>query len=198
MIASALGLLVLIAAPDAPDVACPPQPLPVAIDVIPPLDKTNVITFSATPSLEYPGLVWVARLSRTGLRGPGAVEVFRLRRQTNCNRYTIEKSWQSAIPAQQFGAIWDASIMKGTPPADALSAHDPMKSLEEVGVDGTGLILQVKNVSWETRRRLHHSGRDGALLSSAFHRLVSQHVPPAELPSADWRVRRSKQPSVGH
>src|SRR3712207_232112 len=68
----------------------PPQPLPPAAETLGPLRVGRAVTFSATPSLEFPGRAWVVRIT-PGTAGAGQLEIVRLRRQMDCNRYDIDK-----------------------------------------------------------------------------------------------------------
>jgi hypothetical protein len=162
------------------------------MDALPALEKTTVMSFAATPSFDYPGGAWVVRLSRNGPRGPGLIEIARLRRQSDCNRYDIEKSWEAPLPEAELEALVDELAPVATPPAQLFISNDPMRSLEEVALDGTGIILRMRTFGWEVSRNLHHSGRAGSAVSSLFHTLVSNHVPPSDVPSTDWRTRRSR------
>lgn len=190
----ALGALILAASAQmaAARSPCPPQPLPPALDSIAALPETrSAVEFSATPSLDYPGLAWVIRLSRSGY-GAGTLEIVRLRRQADCNRYDVEKRWQASLPAEEYRAVVEAAAALGTPPADAFSHNDSMRALEGLALDGTGITLRMRTTGWEVRRQLNHYGRGGAALSAIFHALVSKHVPAAEIPADDWRTRRSE------
>lgn len=181
------ALLMALASPtDLPDGSCSPGPLPPALDALAPLDSGRKIAFSATPSLEYPGRAWVVRVAQKVYSGPATVEIVRLRRQEDCNRYDVEQSWQASIPEERFDALLAAVTPLATPPADQFSRHDPMRSLEEIGIDGTLIMLRLTDLSWETTRRVHHSGKAGTVVSSLFHSLVSEHVPASELPTREW------------
>ena len=169
---------------------CPRQPLPPATDALAPLDGRNTISFAATPSLDYPGRAWVVRLSRSGQSGPAAAEIVRLRRQSDCNRYDVEKRWEAALPADEFAALSRQVVSLATPPVDVFAPASAGSSFDEVVIDGTPITVSVTTFSWEATARLHHSGRNGAAISALFRELVGKYVPAPELPTEYWRVRR--------
>jgi hypothetical protein len=189
-----LGMMMLLAGQAPPaDLVCTPRPLPPAIDALPPLARSKVVTFGAAPSLEYPGGAWVVRLSQIARSGPAVVEIVQLRRQSNCNRYVIEKTWDASLPAEQFKALLSSLAAATTPPPDLFTADDPMRRAEDIVLDGTAVWLRVTDLDWEiTRRRLNHYGRQGKVVSSIFYELVSRNVPPSELPSPAWTRKRAE------
>src|SRR5688572_21233754 len=135
--------LVLSSPTAASEAACPAQPMPPALEALKPLDSGRTIAFSATPSLTYPRRSWVVRLAQIGSSGPATLEIAQLRGQENCNRYDIEKSWKTSISEERFTAVLNAVGPIGTPPPDQFIAHDPMRSLGEIGIDGTGIVLRL-------------------------------------------------------
>lgn len=188
----ALGLLLLALAAAAPaeqaPVRCAPRAMPAALDsVAVPAEAGSSVGFSATPT-DYPGRAWVVRAARSG-RGAASLEIVRLRRQLECNRYEIEARWQAPLPAAEYRALVEAVAPLGSPPAGAFS-DDPGLGGEDLVLDGTGIELRLKNFGWEARRALHHRGLAGAPVSALFHALVAKHVPAAEVPAEDWRTRR--------
>ncbi len=187
---SALGVILSLAGSQAANVApCPVQPVPPAVDALPPQAGRHEIAFAATPSLEHPGRAWVVRLSRSGLAGPAAVEIVRLRRQSDCNRYDVEKSWQAALPSADFEVLARQVTALSLPREDSFAPQDPLRGLDDVGIDGTGVTIRLNTIRWDLTRRLHNSGGNGALLSPIFHALVAKYLPASEVPSAEWRFR---------
>ena len=182
-----LALIVIspIAAAQGP---CPTQSLPPAIDSLAPVPAAKVLTFAATPSLEHPGRAWVVHLYRRGL-GAGMLEIVRLRRQAECNRYDVEKRWKASLTAEEYQRVMVAVAPLGTPPSDAFTHDDRFRGLEEGGIDGTGIVLRLETTGWNVTRELHHSARTGAMISAFFHALLAKHVSAAELPTDDWRTR---------
>ena len=159
--------------------------MPPAIDSLgePPV-AAGVIAFSATPT-EVPGRAWVIRLSRRG--SEAALEIVRLRRRDDCNRYTVERTWNTAIPLDEYRAIAAAVAPWVAPPA-GFPAHEGPPG---VALDGTGLELRVRTTGWQVTRTLNQFVEDGPGLSAIFRTLLSRHVPASELPAEDWRTRRA-------
>jgi hypothetical protein len=171
---------------------CIVQPLPPAIDAIPPpAPAASLITFAAAP-WEYPGRAWVVRVSRRGGAAPGSLEIIRLRRQSDCNRYDVERSWTAAISAAEYDALGKAIAPLASPPTGVFSQSEPMKGPSDIVLDGTGLELRLRRDEWEVRRASNHYARAGGEISALFRRLVMMHVPAAELPEEDWRTRREQ------
>lgn len=189
---AAAGLLFAVASSHLPASAgapCIRQPLPPAMDSFPAVEAlTKAITFSATPSLEYPGRAWVVRLSQSGHNGPAAVDIAVLRRQFDCNRYDVEKRWRAALTSEEFASLARVLAPRAIPAMNAPSAMDPLMDAGEGGIDGTSIMLRINTLGWDATRSLHDSGPDGAAVSSIFHAIVTKHVLPAEAPTAEWRV----------
>jgi hypothetical protein len=180
-------LLLAAGAADAapPEPACPVQPMPSPLAS---LDEGKsfgkAIAFAAVPSFDRSA--WAMRVSRLG-PDKGALEILRLERQGECNRYDIVQRWDVPIDAAGYAAIVSQVSPFLVPPPDTFSHTDAMRGLDEIGIDGTGLELRGDGDRFEVRRGLHQSGKDGATVSAIFHRLLADHVPPAQLPSEDWR-----------
>jgi hypothetical protein len=164
---------------------CPPQPLPDAADVLPEVPAVRVVTFAATPMMAVPGRAWVVRIQSGG--SAGLVEIARLRRQMDCNRYDVEARWQAPLPARELAALVRAAASIGTPPADVFVHDDQRRMADELVLDGTGITLDLEVTGWRVRRELNHSGRAGAEVSKLFRDVVLRHVPPSEVPAEDWR-----------
>ncbi|TFI59657.1 hypothetical protein E2493_03295 [Sphingomonas parva] len=175
----------------AAEPACTPRPLPPAAASLPPRPAAHAITFAATPSLDLPGRPWVVRISSRGSGGEGQLEILRLRRQFDCNRYDVEKSWEASLSADAVRAIVASVLPLGVPAADALwPLGGAADVLSEVGTDGTGISLDLASFGAQVSRQMRHDGPAGHRVSAIFHDLVSRHVPAAELPTADWRMKR--------
>ena len=166
---------------------CPPQPMPPAMESLPPLTASSSISFAATP-WEYPGRAWVVRASLVG-QGGATLEIVRLRRQSDCNRYDVEKRWQAPLPAAEYRALAEAVAPLGTPPAGIFSPGGGIGG-DELVLDGTGIALRLRTFGWQATRELNHYGSGGGAVSALFRALVAKHVPAAELPAEDWRTRR--------
>ncbi|MFV0624413.1 hypothetical protein ACBY01_10435 [Sphingomonas sp. ac-8] len=166
---------------------CLSQPMPAALDSVgkPPI-ASDVIEFSATPSLQHPERAWVVRVSRRGTV-EARIEVVRLRRQETCNRYDIEARWQAPLQQAEYGVI-AKRVMPVAVPAASVFIPVPLGQLPEVVTDGTGLRLRLRSAEWEVSRSLNHYDRDGGTISAIFRDLVSKSVPASELPREDWRT----------
>lgn len=179
--------------------SCPPQPMPPAIDSAdtPGGNRfTHSIAFAATPSLELPGRAWVVRLDRTPRRGDGTVEIIRLRRQSTCNRYDIEKRWRAELNAEHYRIIAEGIVPLVMPPADLFTGKSPART-PEIILDGTGLELEVRGEGWRVRRLLHASSHDGAAASALIYRLVATLIPAEDLPTDEWRFRKTPKVQAG-
>lgn len=172
---------------------CAPQPLPPAIDSAgePPL-ASETIEFAATPSLEYPGRAWVVRISRRGAT-EARIDVLRLRRQSDCNRYDMESRWQAPLRQDEYEAIAARVVPLGIPSSDVFIPSSADESLDLV-TDGTSVDLRLSNLSWRVTRSSNHFGRDGAVISRVFRDLIAQYIPSSNLPAEDWRLPPYSQP----
>lgn len=189
-----LLLLMAIAAMSSPSQAatpapktCAPQPMPPAIDSAGELPvASETIEFAATPELQYPGRAWVVRLSR---RGPveAIVEVLRLRRQSDCNRYDIESRWQAPLRQDEYGALAARVVPLAIPPSTVF-VPSSAEQLPELVLDGTGIELRLRSPEWRVTRALNHYGLGGAVISAIFRDLASKYVPASDMPAKDWRT----------
>lgn len=170
--------------------ACPWKSPPSPIDAIGELREQtgNAIAFAARPSLQYPSRAWVVRLSRRGF-GAGQLEIARLKEDSSCKRYAIEKQWRAELSKDDYEAAAREISAVGMPPADSFSHNDQWRALESVAIDGTGIELRLGAFGWDVKRKQSHHGKGGAEISAAFRKLVEKHVPAAELPTEDWRTR---------
>lgn len=186
---SVLALMLAAAAAPPAVLPCParPQPMPAALDSVPPVGDTAVVVAFAATAWEHPERAWVVRLSRRGYSGPASLEVLRLRRRSDCNVYDLENSWRAPMPAQEFEALARAAEPFAAPPPATFSDPGRAQAGEEVVLDGTGIELRLRAHSWDVRRRLNHYGRDGREISALFHRLVDRIVPAGLRPAQDWR-----------
>lgn len=170
--------------------ACPDQPLPPAAESLGPVEAIRAITFAATPSLDFPGGAWVVRLQSFS-RDDHRIEIVRLRRQMDCNRYDVEKSWTARISAEEFRGVGNAVVPLAMPdPETFWPATDVRRAPDEVGVDGTSVTVDLSTSAMKVSRQLHHGGRAGAPVSAVFHALVSRHLPAGEIPTPEWRNPR--------
>lgn len=185
LLASLAAMLMALGGQSSADTPCSPRPLPPALDSLAPASDALTMAFSATPSRDHPGRPWVVRLTRKTYSGPASIEILRLRRQQNCNRYAIEKSWRAPFPAEQFDSIARQVLPVVSPGGEAFSPD-----AVEIATDGTGITLRAATGFWEATRQLHLSGPKGAAMSSIFHALVLKHVSRAEQPTNDWRTPR--------
>jgi hypothetical protein len=188
MLTAAACLFGLVSTGDALAQSCAPQPMPSPLDSMGEAPAAaNIISFGATP-WEYPGRSWAIRLSRRGL-GRGALEIMRLKRQMDCNRYDIESRWRTEISKAEYDAVAREVSAVGIPPSDAFANDDPLRGLDGLVLDGTGIELRLTATGWQTRRTMNHYGKGGADISAIFRKLVVKHVPAAEHPAEDWRSR---------
>ena len=187
----AAGALLFLLSGGAAAPACPPQPMPPAIESAgEPAPHSHLIAFAATP-WEHPGRAWVVRVSRRG-RSEARLEIVRLLRRSDCNLWGVEKRWQAAIGPDEYRSLAEAVAPWGIPPADLVPGSPPHRPGGEPVLDGTGLELSFRKPGWRVTRTLNHYGRGGADLSALFRALVARHVPAGELPAEDWRTRRAR------
>jgi hypothetical protein len=187
------GLLALMAAQPsaAAGTACPPQPLPSAIDaVVGAADFAHAITFAATPSFDPGGRAWVVRLSRRG-DAAGSIQIMRLRRQRDCNRYDVENRWEAPLRPGEYNTLTNAIAPVTLPtPKTFIGRHPPGEV--EIVLDGTGIELRQTTIGWEVRRSLNHYAAGGAAVSGVFHEMVAARIPASEVPAPDWRTKRRR------
>jgi hypothetical protein len=167
--------------------ACTPRPLPPALDAVgEPAARTDSIVFAATPS-DYPGRAWVVRLSRRG-KGNATLEIVRLRRQMNCNRYDIEKRWRSRIGSSDYAAV-EAAVARWTGlPSDRADPSGARDDGDEIVLDGIPIEIRLQSNGRRVAHSLNHYGKSGGELSAIFRSLLVGHVPVADLPAEDWRT----------
>lgn len=167
--------------------ACIPQPMPPAIDSAGELPiASETIEFSATPSLDYPGRSWVVRVSRRGQIG-ATIEVIRLVRQLQCNRYDIEGRWEAPLKQEEYLDAANRVIPLGVP-SSAVFVPSSVPRLDDLMLDGTSIKVRLRSQGWRVDRDLNHYGRGGAEISAVFRDLVARYVPAEELPEEDWRT----------
>jgi hypothetical protein len=183
----ATAMLAAQAGTAAPPVAaCVPQPLPPAIDSAGALPAaSDTIEFAATPSLQVPGRAWVVRLTRRGTLG-ARLEVFRLLRQHDCNRYDVESRWEASLPQPAYAAVAARVAALGVPDRAVFVPQVPGQ-VAAIALDGTSLDLRLRTTGWEVRRSLAHHDAGGAALSALFRDLASRCVPVLDMPMPDWR-----------
>jgi hypothetical protein len=155
---SLFALMLAAAAAPPSTLACPaqPQPMPAALDSIPPVRDAAVVVAFAASAWEQPERAWVVRLSRRGYSGPASLEVLRLRRRSDCNVYDVENSWRAPMSSQEFEAFAEAAEPFASPPATFSGGESAQ---EEVVLDGTGIDLRLRGRGWDMRRQLNHFGR---------------------------------------
>ncbi len=165
---------------------CKPQPMPAAIDAAGRVPiASDMIEFAATPSLEHPGRAWVVRLSRRG-QVEATIEVVRLRRQHDCNRYDIERRWQSPLSQAEYLDLAAKAVAVGVPhPATFVPSSTGQPP--DLVLDGTAIDLRLTGQGWQITRSLNHYGQ-GVAISAIFRNLASKYVPASELPAEDWRT----------
>lgn len=144
------------------------------------------MSFAATPSVG--NRAWAIRLRRAGYAAAGTLEILQLRRQSDCNRYDIETKWQAPLSDAQYRSLTDRIAPFASVSSAELSELGASKG-HDIVLDGTAIVLEIKSSGWEVTRRLNHYGHGGAELSAIFHKIVSEHAPDEEIPSADWRPR---------
>jgi len=173
--------------------ACVPQPLPPAIDSAGDLPlSSESIEFAAAPTLDYPGRAWVVRLTRRG-DVETKLEIIRLRRQSDCNRYEVENRWSAPLQQQQYLMLAQRIVPLGLPTARTF-IPSPDQSSPEIALDGTGLDLRLRTHDWRLERAMnHYGGPTAARISAVFHDIVSQYIPAPERPAPDWRARSSAE-----
>ena len=180
-----IAALVVASPAMAADVPCAPGPMPAALDSVPALELNafaNVIAFAATPSLDYPGRSWVVRAWQP-VRGQAAtLEILLLRRRDDCNRYDVEKRWNAVLTAEEYRGVAAKIAPLATPPTDTFSNDDPLRLLEGVALDGTGLDLRASTGGWQVARTLNHYSKGGEAISAVFRSLAARHVPASEMP----------------
>jgi hypothetical protein len=167
--------------------ACPRQPLPPAIESaqLPPLSPfVFAIEFAATPTREYLGEAWVIRLTRRNERTGGTLDIARLRRQMDCNRYDVLGRWSAAVSPDEYARIAAELSPFALPPQDILVRRDAGQGSV---FDGTMLTLRAQAPNWKFERDLNVGDRVGARLSPIFHALAARHVPADAMPTAEWR-----------
>ena len=167
--------------------ACIPQPMPPAIDSAAELPiASETIEFSATPSLDYPGRSWVVRVFRRGQVG-ATIEIIRLRRQFECNRYDVEARWKAPLKQEEYANIANKVIPLAVP-SSAVFAPSSVLRLDDLVIDGTSIKVRLRSQGWRVDRDLNHYGHGGAEISAIFRDLVARYAPAQELPSEDWRT----------
>ena len=166
---------------------CISQPMPSALDSAgdPPI-APDVVEFAATPSSQYPARAWVVRLSRRG-QVDGRIEVFRLRRQEDCNRYNVEARWRAPLRQSEYVAIATRVARVGVP-TSSVFVPSSIEQAPDVVLDGTGIDLRLRSQEWQVTRSLNHYSAGGAEISAIFRDVTSKYVPASELPAVDWRT----------
>lgn len=171
---------------------CKPQPLGPAIDAagLPPSKGfANVVTFGATPSLEYPGRAWVIRLFQDRHARPATLTVVRLLRRSDCNLYLVEARWEIPIDADEYEAVATQVAPLLAPTVHVLSGEDTARG-RGISVDGTSFDLRVETTGWQIRRLLTSADPEGQTLSKLFRRILTYAVPEPERPGEYWTARR--------
>lgn len=165
---------------------CVPQPMPRAIDYgASHLVGSQKIEFAATPMLESPGGAWVIRVWRRG-QGKSNIEILKLRRQLDCNRYDVENRWKSLISQEEYESIASKMVALGIPPP---SAFIPPYDRPDMILDGVSIDLRLRNFEWQVERSLNLvSGSNALLISKTFRDLAIKYVPAEALPSEYWRA----------
>lgn len=187
-----MTVLALVAASGAPQAAateCKPQPLPPAIESVeflPSHEFNNVITFAATPSLEYPGRAWVIRLFQRTRSQPATLTIVRLLRRNDCNLYDVEARWEVPLRADEYETVATLVAPHAAPPPDFLTPENPERT--RIVLDGTSLALRVETDGRQIRRVLNEIEPKGAALSAIFHRLLAPVVPAPERPGKYWSM----------
>jgi|GEM_PF-3079640 hypothetical protein len=171
---------------------CKPQPLGPAIEAagLPPSKGfANVVTFGATPSLEYPGRAWVIRLFQDRHARPATLTVVRLLRRSDCNLYLVETRWEVPIHADEYEAVATQVAPLLAPTVHVLSGEDTARG-RGISVDGTSFDLRVETTGWQIRRLLTSADPEGQTLSKLFRRILTYAVPEPERPGEYWTARR--------
>lgn len=188
------ALLAMISLPShAAERICPAQPqrMPAAIESaeLPATEAfSNIITFSATPSLETPQRAWVIQLFQRVRGQPATLRVVRLLGRYDCNIYDVEARWEVPFNSAEFESVATSLVPYLTAPKGTFAPGDGDMGRHLV-TDGTSLDLRGQTSGWEVRRWLNHSQSEGATLSATFFRLLAIAVPAPERPEADWRAR---------
>jgi len=174
--------------------ACPaaPQPMPPAIesaDLPPSNGFNNIITFSATPMLQYPQRAWVLRLFQRTRGQPATLTVVRLRGRYECNIYDIEARWEVPLRADEYEGVAALVTTHVTPSPGVFDQRSIARERDPV-LDGVGVDLRAETWGWRVDRSLNLAETEGYALSSIFYRLLDPAVPAAERPDADWRTPR--------
>lgn len=169
---------------------CTPQPMPRAIDISPVELSSQKIEFAATPALEYPGGAWVIRLWRRGTIEVN-VEILKLRRQVDCNRYDVINVWRSKVTQDEYADIAYGVVTFGVPDR---SVFAPPYDASGISLDGTQIDLRLENSEWRVDHRTNlGDGRNAHILSEIFQGLIAKYVPASERPSRDWRRFSKKE-----
>lgn len=182
----------LIGASQAAAAECKPQPLPPAIESagLSPTDAfNNVITFAATPSLEYPGRAWVIRLFQRTRSQPATLTITRLLRRNDCNVYDVEARWEAPLRADEYEAVATLVTPHATPSPGIFTQKDMARD-RGIAVDGTELDLRVETVGWQVTRSLTSAHSEGTAVSAIFYRLLAPIVPAPERPGEYWSMTR--------
>lgn len=171
---------------------CKPQPLGPAIeaaDLPPSKGFDNIVTFGATPSLEYPSRAWVIRLFQDRHARPATLTVVRLLRRSDCNSYLVEARWKIPIRADEYEAVATQIAPILVPTTDVLSGEDTARG-RGISVDGTSFDLRFETTGWQIRRHLTSADPEGQTLSKLFHRILASAVPEPERPGVFWTAQR--------
>lgn len=171
---------------------CKRQRLPPAIESagLPPSEGyNNIITFAATPSLDYPGRAWVIRLFQRTRSQPATLTIVRLLSRNDCNVYDVESRWEAPLRADEYEALATLIEPYVMAPPGIFSKKGVARD-GRVVVDGTGLDLLVETPGWQIRRSLNLGVSEGAKLSAIFHRLLAPVVPAPERPGESWSMTR--------
>ncbi len=193
MLGAAMFAMAASAHPAGPLATCSPRPMPAAVDFIGPWEDNMVmdsLTFTATPSLQAPGRAWLVRLHRFGPRDI-KVNIVKLQRETNCNRYRIERQWSAALTSGEYDQTVALIEPFVTTPDRLFSIKNSRRDGDVVALDGTTLSLRTQTLGWSVSRKVHESSVVGKSLSAIFYRIATAHVPKGELPTHDWRAPRS-------
>lgn len=187
----AVGLAAPLQAAERP---CPtkPQRMPPAIESadLPEVSRfSNLVTFAAVPSLEFPQRAWVIRLFQRTHGQPATLTVVRLLGRYDCNIYDVETRWEVPLTAADYETVARSIVPHVTPPPGTFTPRNDGEGISVVA-DGTGLDLRVQAAGWQVTRGLNHGQREGAELSAIFRRLLMLAVPAPERPDDSWRTRR--------
>lgn len=187
---AALALAFSVTA-QAADEACQARPRPMlsAIDSagLPPTSNgQNVITFSATASLNYPHRSWVIRVTERGARQEPTVVIIRLRGREDCNVYDVETRWEAPLRPDDYAAVVTAVARFATPPPDTFDPGAGQARRLHLIMDGTSLDLRAQTTGWAVKRVLNLYEPDGQALSAIFRGLVLRVVPAPDVPQESW------------